>query len=187
MSDGYTIMIQNVDSDQLGDGMYAAWLDDEFPDSVMVRTPYLSHYSQHQTKLRKQRADYLNSEGAVVHRERHQSGYNQALQSVRKSGSSKEKTSGFKCTWYRITFPADSNFVDEVYGKNGTLRLNAIALQPNGEHGDKKYEIQWHVRKHEEVKRYGEGADDDSTDEDEVDHVQNATKGMNVRMGEDAY
>ena len=161
--------------------MYAAWLDDEYPDSVFVHVAYLSYSAQHEPKTRKERADYLNGVNEIVHRREHQVGFSQALADVRRSGTKKVKTSGAKVSYFRIDFPTGVNFVDAVYGKNGVLNLNVLAIFPEDDdaEGGIEIDIEWHVKMHESRARYGEDREDDTDSSDgERDLLASATKGM---------
>lgn len=183
MSDGYTITFFRADPSQLADGMFEAWLEESYPDSVFVRVAYLLFAAQYESKIRKERAEYLNGQGEIVHRREHQVGFSQTLQVVRQSGSKKDPTSGFKCSFFRIDFPEGSNFVDAVYGKNKVLTLNSLAIGADrGNVGDEaiNYDVFWHVKKFEDVPRFGEDLDSETEEEDQKDHIVSAIKGMTL-------
>lgn len=166
--------------------MYACWLESEYPDSVFIHLPYISYAAQHTPKGWRGRAEYLNNAGEIVHRHEHQIGFAQAAAAVRRSGVKKDTTSGFKCTYFRIDFPEDSNFVDDIYGKSGSIRLHSIGLEPESQDLEGiNFDIEWHVKKYESTPRYGEDHEDEDSEDDKKDFVASATKGMGVDSMED--
>ena len=159
LNDGYAITLKRVDPAQLEFGMYAAKIEENRPDSVLIRIPYLDDATQDAEKaeIRATRAKFLNSQNIITQRARHELGYNLAMQRIRSSGNPDVHLDGLRSTWFRVSFPTGTVLTDSVYGDgSGYLTLDAIAHQPDGTKGQVSIDICWKISIVEEPLRYAE-------------------------------
>ena len=159
LNDGYAITMKCVDPQQLEFGMYAARIEENQPDCILIRIPYLDDATQDANKANiwAVRANFLNSQNVITHRPRHELGYNLAMQRIRSSGNPDVAMDGLRSTFFRIGFPTGTVLTDAVYGDGlGYLTLDAIAHQPDGKAGQVCIDITWKVSIVEEPPRYAE-------------------------------
>lgn len=152
LSNGFTIMYPRVDPNQLNNGMYEMFLDDENEDSVIVKVPYLSFGLQKAIESRSARCKILNKKKKLLHREAHEDGINAVIQDVLDSSSTKGVGS-FLSTYYRITFTGHI-LSDRFYGEKGHLNVQAVAWTVSEGVQEVIFDAQAHVRIHEEKDRF---------------------------------
>ena len=154
LHDGYMICMDRVDPAQLENEMFAAWVEENREDAVIIRVPYMSFGHQMASEERKDRAAFLESKGKIVHRARHELGFHLHTEEILASGNPKEASDGFRSTYFRITFPPGTHLTAAAYGTDGELNLNAIAYKSTEGVKELYFDIQWHVSLVEDKPRF---------------------------------